>query len=240
MATRLVCHRCWACALEPRSHNYWAHTLQILKPTHPRACAPQQEKPLQWEDRAPQLESNPYLLQLEKSPNSNDDPAQPKIKINKIFFNVIYFLKRRYLEIENWGEPKFRARKVQERGQKRESSCDSTQLAHCPALVMEGGYQPTHLWSPLYFQRRLCTGSSAYSKVLLETWTMERVLSRCSLVGRQDWWYKIVRILHKLSMKCPGWGWVGIHGDPPTSSLRSICASDYTDPIHLFKWKRGQ
>ena len=32
----------------------------------PRAHAPQQEKPTQWEATAPQLESSPCLLQLEK------------------------------------------------------------------------------------------------------------------------------------------------------------------------------
>ena len=46
-ATKPVCHRYWACALEPASHNYWAWV--------PRACAPQQEKPPQWEARTPQL-----------------------------------------------------------------------------------------------------------------------------------------------------------------------------------------
>ena len=48
----------------------------------PRACAPQQEKPPQWEARAPQLESSPYLPQPEQSLCSNKDPAQLKI-INK-------------------------------------------------------------------------------------------------------------------------------------------------------------
>ena len=43
------------------------------------ACAPQQEKPPQWEARAPQLESSPCSPQLEKSPCSNEDPVQPKI-----------------------------------------------------------------------------------------------------------------------------------------------------------------
>ena len=38
-AAKPVRHSYWACALEPASHNYWAHA--------PRACAPQQEKPLQ-------------------------------------------------------------------------------------------------------------------------------------------------------------------------------------------------
>ena len=49
----------------------------------PRACALQQEEPLQREARTLQLESSPYLLQLEKSLHSREDPAQPKI-INKI------------------------------------------------------------------------------------------------------------------------------------------------------------
>ena len=45
-ATKPVCHNYWACALEPVSHNYWARA--------PRARAPQQEKPLQWEACSPQ------------------------------------------------------------------------------------------------------------------------------------------------------------------------------------------
>ena len=45
-ATKPVHHNYWACALEPASHNYWAHV--------PRAHAPQQEKPPQWEACAPQ------------------------------------------------------------------------------------------------------------------------------------------------------------------------------------------
>ena len=56
-ATKPVHHNYWACALEPASHNYWAHMPQLLKP----ACLEpmlrlQQEKPLQWEAHAPQLE----------------------------------------------------------------------------------------------------------------------------------------------------------------------------------------
>ena len=39
-AAKPVRHNYWACPLEPVRHNYWART--------PRACAPQQEKPLQW------------------------------------------------------------------------------------------------------------------------------------------------------------------------------------------------
>ena len=27
-----LCHSCWAWALEPMSHNYWVHVLQLLKP----------------------------------------------------------------------------------------------------------------------------------------------------------------------------------------------------------------
>ena len=45
---------------------------QLLKPGPPRARAQQQEKPPQWEA---------CTLQLEKSPWSNEDPAQPKNKL---------------------------------------------------------------------------------------------------------------------------------------------------------------
>ena len=79
--TKPICHNYWACTLELRSHNYWAHTPQVLKLPHPRACALWKEKPPQWEAHAAQR-SSPYLTQLEKSPCSNEDPAQ--IKGNKI------------------------------------------------------------------------------------------------------------------------------------------------------------
>ena len=46
----------------------------------PRAYAPQQEKPPQREAHTLQLESSPCLPQLEESPCSNKDPAQPKQK----------------------------------------------------------------------------------------------------------------------------------------------------------------
>ena len=57
---------------------------QILKPKHPRARAPQQEKLLQREALAPQLESDPLLAATREKPMcSDEDPAQSRI--NKIF-----------------------------------------------------------------------------------------------------------------------------------------------------------
>ena len=60
-ATKPMRHNYWACALEPTSHNYWAREPQLLSPwaatteaCTPRAHAPQQEKPPQWEACAPQ------------------------------------------------------------------------------------------------------------------------------------------------------------------------------------------
>ena len=44
------------------------------------ACAPKQEKPLQWAGLPLQLENKPNELQVEKSPRSNEDPAQAKKK----------------------------------------------------------------------------------------------------------------------------------------------------------------
>ena len=67
-ATKLMHQNYWACALEPRSHNHGAPGLQLLKPMLPRVRALQQEKPPQWEARAPLLESSLYSLQLKKKP----------------------------------------------------------------------------------------------------------------------------------------------------------------------------
>ena len=52
-------------------------TLQVLRPECPRAYAPHQEKPTQWEAYASQLENGPCSPQLEKSQCSNEDPPQP-------------------------------------------------------------------------------------------------------------------------------------------------------------------
>ena len=58
-ATKPVRHNYWACALEPASHNYWSPRATTTEARAPRAHAPQQEKPLQWEARAPQRRVNP-------------------------------------------------------------------------------------------------------------------------------------------------------------------------------------
>ena len=78
-ATKLVCHNHWSCALEPVSRSYWAHGLQLLRPTHLEPVLCNEESP-QWAAYAPQLERSHCLLPLEKSPRSNNDPAQPQIK----------------------------------------------------------------------------------------------------------------------------------------------------------------
>ena len=45
----------------------WTHASPALKPTHPKACALQKEKSLQWEAHTLQLESSLHLPQLEKA-----------------------------------------------------------------------------------------------------------------------------------------------------------------------------
>ena len=71
--------------------NYWAHAPQLLKPACLRACAPQQDKPAQWEGGwIPQLESSPNSPQLEKS-LCNKDPAEPKINFYLFFLILFYF-----------------------------------------------------------------------------------------------------------------------------------------------------
>ena len=78
-ASMPVCHY-WACALEAGSYNYWAHMPQLLKPTSPGIHALPQEKPLQREANTLQLESSPYLSQLEKAGTPMKNPAQSKNK----------------------------------------------------------------------------------------------------------------------------------------------------------------
>ena len=53
--------------LSPCPHNYWA-------------CAPQQNKPQQWETSALQLESSSPSLQLEKVHTQQQRPSQDKNK----------------------------------------------------------------------------------------------------------------------------------------------------------------
>ena len=91
-ATKPVHNNYWACALEPTSHNYWASVPQLLSlratttepcatttEAHaPRARAPQQEKPRQWEARAPQQRAAPAHRNQRKPRHRNKDPTQPK------------------------------------------------------------------------------------------------------------------------------------------------------------------
>ena len=65
-ATNPMHHNYWACSLEPRSWNYWAHVPQLLKPEHPRARTLQQEKPLQREAQAPQPTTRGKPLQEQR------------------------------------------------------------------------------------------------------------------------------------------------------------------------------
>ena len=76
-AAKPMCHNYRACALESKNRNYWDLKPQLLKPVCPRAHAPQQEKPMQWEGQILQLEGSLSLPQLEKIPRSNEDSAQP-------------------------------------------------------------------------------------------------------------------------------------------------------------------
>ena len=78
-----------ATSTEHGSCKYRAHVPQVLKPASPRACALQPERPALWEASARELERRPTSPPLETSVPSIEDPAQPKVKINKIFFKKI-------------------------------------------------------------------------------------------------------------------------------------------------------
>ena len=65
----------------------WARKLRLLNlstEVHgPRACAPQQEKPLQWKAPAPKPRVAPFCCTWRVPACSNKDPAQRKIKVKK-------------------------------------------------------------------------------------------------------------------------------------------------------------
>ena len=73
-AARPVCHNCWACTLEPMSHNYWAHVSQLLKPVRlePVLCNGRSHCN---ETPAHHNEEGPQLTATRESPHSNGDPT---------------------------------------------------------------------------------------------------------------------------------------------------------------------
>ena len=80
MTTKPACHNYWACPLEPMSHNYCSPRATTTEAHVPRAPAPQQEKPPQWEALAPQWRVAPAHHNYRKPACSNEDPRQPKKK----------------------------------------------------------------------------------------------------------------------------------------------------------------
>ena len=66
-----------ATTTEPKSHNYWACVLQRLKPACPVPVLTREATTTRNPWTA--TKSSPHSPQLEKSPCSNKDPAQPKI-----------------------------------------------------------------------------------------------------------------------------------------------------------------
>ena len=91
-ATKPVRHNYWACALQPVSHNYWARVPQLLSPcattteaSTPRACAPWQERPPQWEAYAPQWRVAPARHNQRKACTQQRRPNAAKNKIINLF-----------------------------------------------------------------------------------------------------------------------------------------------------------
>ena len=71
----------WATATEPVLWSPWAATTEPVccNDRSPGTYSPQ-EKLLQWEAQALQLESSPHSLQPEKRLHSSEDPEQTKVK----------------------------------------------------------------------------------------------------------------------------------------------------------------
>ena len=77
-ATKLVRHNYWAWALEPTSHNNWAHVPQTTDACVPRARAPQREATVGSPRTA--TKSSPRSSQLEKACAQQRRPNTAKNK----------------------------------------------------------------------------------------------------------------------------------------------------------------
>ena len=66
----------------PHALRQLSPCVPAAEPAHFRACAPQQEKPSQWETHAAQLESRPCSLQLEKACVQQQGPSAVINKYN--------------------------------------------------------------------------------------------------------------------------------------------------------------
>ena len=92
-APNSVCHNYWAYAWEPGSRNCWAHVAQLLKPVQPKACALQQDKPLQEEACTCNSRVTSVLHNLRKACTAGN-PAQPKInKLTDNYIERLFYMK---------------------------------------------------------------------------------------------------------------------------------------------------
>ena len=77
-ATKPVRHNCWACTLEPASHN-WACVPQLLKPACLEPCSATREATVMRSPRTT-MKGNPRLPQLEKAHVQQRRPNAAKSK----------------------------------------------------------------------------------------------------------------------------------------------------------------
>ena len=129
-AIKPVCHKYWASILEPMSCNYWVQALQPLKPVclQPVLCNNNKKATAIRSLRAA-IKNSPCWLQLEKACVRNEDPPQPKNKINKSFFKKwLPWLGRKELHRWAWSPRREELRQQA----KEEGSREETFVYTCP------------------------------------------------------------------------------------------------------------
>ena len=95
-ATKPGSHSYWACALEPTSHNYWSLHDTTTEARAPRARAPPQGKPPQWEACSPQRRVAP-LAATRESPRVATKTQHSQLKKKKKVY--VFWLVTLVLEI---------------------------------------------------------------------------------------------------------------------------------------------
>ena len=68
-ANKAMRHNYWACALEPGSHDSWAHVSQLLKPTCLGLVLSNKKSP-QWEACTLRIESGPHFTTTRENPHA--------------------------------------------------------------------------------------------------------------------------------------------------------------------------
>ena len=87
--TKPICHKHWACTVEPGSCNYWAHEPQLLKPTPLELMLCNKRSPPTVRNLCTKTRELPVLDTARESPMQQPRPRAVNVFLNAIIENVL-------------------------------------------------------------------------------------------------------------------------------------------------------